>query len=316
MSSDQIKVRVQSVKQVAPMIREFSFKAQSGDLFPFSPGSHVVVEMQGPEKTYRNAYSLISDPNHPAEYKIAVRLEDESRGGSVFMHQQVQPGDELLISPPANLFSPDWRAKKHVLIAGGVGITPFMSYLPELKRRKANFELHYLFRSKQTGAYKESLAEDLGDQFFSYDADSSKRCNVTNILTGCSLGTHIYVCGPQKLIQAVQSTAEEMGWPKGVIHVEEFAAPKPGKAFTVELKSTHAVIEVSETESLLEALEAADIEVPHLCRGGVCGRCLTGVTEGQVEHRDGFLSAEEKAGNDCIMPCVSRAKSDRLVLDI
>lgn len=316
MSSDQIKVRVESIEQVAPMIREFTLKAVDGALYPFSPGSHVVVEMSGTDKIYRNAYSLLSDPNDTSEYRIAVRLQEDSRGGSEFMHQQVQEGAELLISPPANLFSPDWRAKKHVLIAGGIGITPFMSYLPELQRRKAAFELHYLFRSEQSGAYRDMLAETLGGQYFSYDADAADRCNVLDVLTSCSIGTHVYVCGPEKLIEAVQTTAEEMGWPKSIIHVEEFAAPKPGAPFTVELKSSGQSLEVGESESLLEALEAADIEVASLCRGGVCGRCLTPVAEGEIEHRDGFLTDEEKARKDCMMPCVSRANSERLVLDI
>ena len=316
MTTNQIRVTVQSVKQVAPMIREFTLTAVDSTLFPFSPGSHVIVDMLGPEKNYRNAYSLLSNPNDASEYRIAVRLQEDSRGGSVFMHEQVKQGDELLISPPANLFSPDWTAKKHILIAGGIGITPFMSYLPELERCGATFELHYLFHSQQSGAYREQLAEQYGGQFFAYDSDAAQRCNIETLLTECSIGTHIYVCGPEKLIQAVESAANEMGWPEGLVHSEEFAAPKPGTPFAVTLKSTNQTIEVGEEESLLEALEDADIEVESLCRGGVCGRCITPVAEGDIEHRDGFLSESEKSSNHCIMPCVSRAKSDRLVLDI
>lgn len=316
MSTDQIKVRVEAIAQVAPLIREFTLTAVKGRLYPFSPGSHVVVEMPGEQKTYRNAYSLLSDSYDASAYRIAVRLQDNSRGGSVFMHQQVKEGDELLITPPANLFMPDWNAKKHVLLAAGVGITPFMSYLPEMQRRQADFELHYLFRSKQTGAYQLELAEQLGKRFFSYDSDQSQRCNISELLADRPLGTHIYICGPEALIKDVQSVADQLGWPDSVIHFEEFAAPKPGKPFTVELKSTGKTVQVGESESLLEALEAADVAVPSLCRGGVCGQCATPVAEGEIEHRDSFLSAEEKARQDCVMPCVSRAHSDRLVLDI
>lgn len=316
MSADQTKVKVAAVVQVAPMIREFTLTAVTGHLYPFSPGSHVVVEMPGKQKTYRNAYSLLSDPHDTSEYRIAVRLQDHSRGGSVFMHQEVKEGDELLITPPANLFIPDWSAKKHILLAAGVGITPFMSYLPAMARRQADFELHYLFRSKQTGAYQRELAEQLGKRFFSYDSDQSQRCNISELLADRPLGTHIYICGPEALIKDVQAVADELGWPDKVIHFEEFAAPKPGKPFMVELKSTGKTVKVGESESLLEALEAAEITVPNLCRGGVCGQCATPVTEGEIEHRDNFLSADEKARQDCVMPCVSRAHSDRLVLDI
>lgn len=316
MSSEQITVRVDAIEQVAPMIREFTLTPVEGSLSPFSPGSHVIVEMATDAKTYRNAYSLLSDPADSSQYKIAVRLQEDSRGGSVFMHQQVEVGSELLISPPANLFCPDWRAKKHVLIAGGIGITPFMSYLPEFQRRGQAFELHYLFRSQQSGAYHASLSESLGSQYTSYDADAGQRCTVADILTNQSIGTHFYICGPEKLIDAVQSAATDMGFPQSIIHIEEFAAPKPGIPFTVEIKSTGQAITVGENESLLEALEAADVEIPHLCRGGVCGRCITPVADGEIEHRDGFLSDEEKSRKDCIMPCVSRSPSERLVLDI
>lgn len=316
MSSDQITVRVDAIEQVAPMIREFTLKPVDGTLSTFSPGSHIIVEMTGGSKTYRNAYSLLSDPTDSSKYQIAVRLQESSRGGSEFMHQQVDVGSELIISPPANLFCPNWRAKKHVLIAGGIGITPFMSFLPAFKRRGEHFELHYLFRSKQSGAYHAALSESLGSQYSSYDADIDQRCKIEEVLTGQSIGTHFYVCGPEKLINAVLSIAANLGFPNSIIHVEEFAAPKPGIPFTAEIKSTGQAITVGENESLLEALEAAAVDIPHLCRGGVCGRCFTPVADGEIEHRDGFLSDEEKSRKDCMMPCVSRSQSKRLVLDI
>ena len=316
MSNQMIAVRVTAVNDVAPKIREFCLAAVDESLPPFSAGSHVMVEMAGENKTYRNAYSLMSDPADTSAYHIAVRLQDESRGGSVFMHTQVKEGDVLKITPPANLFAPHWAAKKHILIAGGVGITPFMSYLPELQRRNADFELHYLYRSNQTGAYRQKLADDLGERFFSYDSDNGQLCVVQQLLSTLTPGTHVYICGPDTLIDAVKNEAAALGIPAGIIHYEEFAAPKPGKPFLVNLAKTDKQVVVDSESSMLEALEAAGVEVANMCRGGVCGQCVTKVTDGIPEHRDDFLSADEKNSNQCVMPCVSRAVSDSLTLDL
>ncbi|WP_078120320.1 PDR/VanB family oxidoreductase [Thiosocius teredinicola] len=316
MQVDQLKVKITAINEVAPTIREFCLVPVDGELLPFSPGSHVVVEMDGGEKTYKNAYSLLSDPRDVSAYRIAVRLQDASRGGSKFMHEQVTVGDELKISTPANLFAPHWPAKKHVLIAGGVGITPFMAYLPELERRGADFELHYLYRSSQTGAYRELLSKRLGGRYFDYDSLGGSRCDAVEVLSNRNLGTHFYVCGPESLLSTVQQVAADLGIPDSAIHYETFAAPKPGEPFEAEISETGQVIPVGAEESLLEALEAAGVEVPNLCRGGVCGQCQCKVVSGDIEHRDNFLSAQDKAAGQSIMPCVSRSKSPRLVLDI
>lgn len=314
--SNQIKVEVASICQVAPTIREFTLEAIGDELYPFSPGAHVVVEMPSAKKIYKNAYSLLSDPADTNRYRIAVRLQEASRGGSIYMHEQVKVGDQLLISPPSNLFSPFWLAKKHLMLAGGVGVTPFMSYIPEMLRRNTDFELHYMYRSLQTGAYKNELSEQLGDKYFGYDSDRHTRCDVTELLSQQPLGTHIYICGPESLIQAVEEAAQTLGLPASVIHSEEFAAPKPGMSFIAEIKSSGQQVEVSAEDSLLEALEASDISVPNLCRGGVCGQCVCTVEEGDIDHRDQYLSDDEKAAGKTIMPCVSRAAGERLVLDI
>lgn len=315
---DQIPVRVTVVKQVAPMIKEFTLEAIDAELVPFSPGAHVVVTMGGAENepAYRNAYSLMSNPQDKSQYRIAVRLQEDSRGGSLYMHQQIAVGDQLMISPPANLFAPDWMAKKHVLFAGGVGITPFLSYLPELQQRETGFELHYMFRSKQTGAYSAELAETLGNHCSNYDADQGSRCDIAAVLSEQPLGTHFYICGPQSLIDSVRATADEMGIPASAVHWEEFAGAKPGQPFVVELSRSGVELAVSSDSSLLETLEGADIAIPNLCRAGVCGQCVCKVAEGEVEHRDSYLSEPEKQSGQVMMPCVSRAAGERLVLDI
>jgi ferredoxin-NADP reductase len=316
MTDTYINVKVSCVEQVAPSIREYTFTPTNQVFTPFSPGAHTVVEMIGKHKTYRNAYSLLSDPLDTSKYRIAVRLQDNSRGGSVFMHENITVGDEIRISSPANLFAPQWSAKKHLLLAGGVGITPFMSYLPEMRRRGSQLELHYMYHGLQTGAYKDDLKKQLGEQFFSYDSDLKQRCDLKKLIMKQPVGTHIYICGPTSLIEAINTLAQEISIPTSMIHYEEFSAPKPGKPFLVEIKTSGKTVSVESDDSLLEALERAKVQVPYMCRGGVCGQCACTVVEGDIEHRDEFLSADEKALGNIIMPCVSRAQTDRLVLDI
>ncbi len=314
--TDTFKVTVTDIQTVASSIKEFTLSPVEGQLIPFSAGSHIVVEMPTEEKTYKNAYSLLSQPDDPSHYKIAVRLQDNSRGGSVYMHTQVKVGDSLTISAPANRFAPLWQAKKHILIAGGIGITPFLSYLPEFERRGEDYELHYLYRGGQTGAYCNELSEQLGDRLFCYDSATSPRCNIENLMSQRAPGTHFYICGPEKLIEAVMTTAKQLGIAAGYIHFEEFAAPKPGNAFELELKSSGRLLNVSEEESMLEAIEKSGIEIPNLCRGGVCGQCVCRVSQGKIDHRDTFLTEQERSSGDVIMPCVSRAAGERLTLDI
>ena len=314
MGTAMIKVTVADIRQVAPMIREFTFEAVDSVLPCFSPGSHIMVTMEHEGKCIRNAYSLCSDPFDSSSYKIAVRLQERSRGGSAFMHEHVKVGDSLSISTPVNYFVPDWRAKKHVLIAGGVGITPFLSYLYAFERQQLDFDLHYLFRSSQTGAYHQQLADKLGASYSSYDSDQSQRASINEILDKQPIGTHVYVCGPESLINDVEQTAKASGWPQSHIHYEVFAAPKPGKPFIAKINSSGMEIEVGPETSLLEALEAANVNVPNLCRGGVCGQCYTEVLSGEIEHRDNYLSDAEKASQKCLLPCVSRAVSTHLTL--
>ncbi|MDY6798955.1 MAG: PDR/VanB family oxidoreductase [Pseudomonadota bacterium] len=316
MSLDSLSVRVSAIEVVAPLIREFTLEAVDGALPAFSPGSHVQVLMPGDGREIRNAYSLCSDPRDSSRYRIAVRLQERSRGGSEFMHRRVRVGDLLRITPPANLFSPVSLARRHLLIAGGVGITPFMSYITELERLDAEYELHYLYRSSQTGAYRDELKQRLGSRFKEYDSDSGVRCDLNTLLSGRGPGTHVYICGPKSLIEGVCSTAKALGWPESLIHYEAFAAPQSGEPFQARLSKSGKVVDVKPDESLLEALEREGVAVPNLCRGGVCGQCVTRVINGTVEHRDAYLSTGERAGGACIMPCVSRAAGKHLILDL
>ncbi|MFZ1345934.1 MAG: PDR/VanB family oxidoreductase, partial [Tabrizicola sp.] len=242
---------------------------------------------------------------------------DVGRGGSLFMHRHVVPGMELTLSYPVNLFPLDNRAKKHLMIAGGIGITPFLAQIRQLSHLGGKFELHYSARSKPLGAYMDRLTAAHPDRVHCYFDDQKQMIDLKNLLQNQPIGTHLYVCGPKGMIGWVLSTAESMGWPKQALHSEEFIAPGTGLPFTVELAASGKTITVGPTQSLLEAIEAAGVDAPYLCRGGACGQCETTVhkCDGTILHRDHWLTPEEHASNQKIMPCVSRFEGKTLVID-
>lgn len=303
-------VRVSETRLITPVIRELLLEPVSGTLPAFSAGSHVQLHLPNGK---RNAYSLLSDPGETRHYRIAVRQQPQSRGGSRYVHEQLQAGDRLRISPPANLFPLHSTAHLHVLIAAGIGITPFLAYCAELLRRGDAFELHYAYRAGVNDAYVEPLRDRLGERLHVYES-SSRRLDLGQLLSHRPLGTHVYACGPQSLLDALREQSLALGWPAARVHWEAFAAPEPGVPFRVELARSGRQVEVSAEQSLLEALEAAGVELPNLCRGGVCGQCRTPYLKGDVEHRDLFLASDERASS--LMPCVSRGCGSPILLDI
>jgi ferredoxin-NADP reductase len=314
----KIPVIVTNVVDVTDMVKRFHFaRADGGSLPTFSGGAHVVVEMRDDGRTRLNPYSLMSSPVDTREYTISVRRDDAGRGGSLFLHGKVKPGDRMVVSYPVNLFSLDLRARKHLMIAGGIGITPFIAQTAQLAATSGNFELHYAFRSASLGAYADALQDRYGRHVNIYRDDKGEVLPLDRLLSTQPLGTHLYVCGPAGMIGWVRSRAANAGWPTETVHFEHFSAPQPGKPFDVRLALSGKTIHVGEQESLLEAIEAAGVDPPYLCRGGVCGHCETNVIEadGTFLHNDHWLSDEEHASGRKIMPCVSRFDGKTLVLE-
>lgn len=314
----KLNVRVAEVVQVNDLIKRFRFVTRDGSPLPaFSGGAHTVVEMDDHGTRRLNPYSLMSDPEDGSGYEISVRRDDAGRGGSLYMHNHVEPGMEMVISHPVNLFALDNRAKKHLMIAGGIGITPFLAQIAQLSHFGGRFELHYAARNPALGAYMDRLTAAHPDRVHTYFDDHGQSIDLGRILSMQPLGTHLYVCGPKGMIAWVLKTAEAMGWPARALHHEEFLAPGTGLPFTVELAASGKSITVGTTQSLLEAMEAAGVDAPYLCRGGACGQCETNVIrcEGTILHRDHWLSPEEMAAGQKIMPCVSRFEGKTLVID-
>ncbi|MGO1119181.1 PDR/VanB family oxidoreductase [Rhodovibrionaceae bacterium A322] len=314
----KINVVVTQVAKINDLVTRFRFEPRDGGLLPtFSGGAHTVVEMEDDGVRRLNPYSLMSDPHDRSAYMISVRRDDEGRGGSLFMHQKVKEGLEMTISNPVNLFSLDLRAKKHLMLAGGIGITPFMAQIAQLAPDGGRFELHYSVRSQALGSYADELQAQHPNNVHLYRDDQGEKINLESLLEGQPLGTHVYVCGPKGMIDWVRNTALDAGWPEEAVHYEEFLAPASGKPFQVELTASGKSLTVGEHQSLLEAMEAADVDAPYLCRGGVCGQCETDVSsfDGEFLHNDHWLTDEQKASGQKIMPCVSRFVGKNLVLD-
>ncbi|MFG1350289.1 PDR/VanB family oxidoreductase [Xanthobacter autotrophicus] len=316
-AGEPLQVRVRDIVELAPSLKRFSFEPAHGGLFPPPPaGGHVMLTLRDGARVMKNAYSLVTPPMERARYDIIVRLVAQSRGGSDFLHRKVAPGDVLEMARPVSLFPLAATAKKHLLIGGGIGITPLLSFLPELKARGARFELHHLSNGDEAPVFERLLAPHAAGEEIRVHGGGRAAFDLAGLLSRQPLGTHVYVCGPHALMDAVTGTAAALGWPKGKIHKESFGGATGGLPFRVLLKRSGIEVDVGETQTLLEAIEAAGIDAPCLCRGGACGECMTSVIEGEVNHRDDFLSAEEKAGGTRMMTCVSRARGPRLVLDL
>lgn len=317
--STDIAVRVAEIEAVANGIKRFRFVAADGKPLPeFSGGAHTVVTMRDGNRVRRNPYSLMGSPYDGSSYQISVLRTVDSRGGSVFMHDQVAKGSELTISQPVNLFPVDRRGRKHLLIAGGIGITPFLAMMVQLTREDLPFELHYANRSADRGAYVDQLKAIYGHRIHTYYDDQKQVLPLARLLEGQPLGTHLYVCGPTGMIDWVLSSARTEGWPGENVHSERFLAPPSGKPFWVNLVKSQKKFEVGEYQSVLEAVEAAGVDAPYLCRGGACGQCETSVVActGSLKHNDHYLSDDEKASGKKIMICVSRIEGGNLVLDL
>jgi vanillate O-demethylase ferredoxin subunit len=324
---DTLRVRVAAAEPLTPQIRRFRLVAEEGGLLPpFDAGAHVQVSVTGAAAggAWRS-YSLIrldpqADPLQPvAEYVIAVRLEDEGRGGSCFMHRQVHVGDVLTLRPPVNHF-PLAPPPEVILLAGGIGITPILSMATALIAQGRPFALHYSGRSLGQLAFVDELRALAGERLHLHaDDDPATRLSVDALLGAASTAQPIYVCGPAGLIDATLRVAQALGWAASAVHFERFAevAPLDGdQAFEVALRSSGRVIQVPADKSVLDALTQAGVDVMHDCRSGFCGLCSTGVCSGDIDHRDSYLSDADKAGGRLMQVCVSRARSGRLVLDL
>jgi ferredoxin-NADP reductase len=303
-----MRLRITEIEPLSPSIAKFTLKPDVGELPVAGAGSHVVVDIPGPGRVWKNAYSLVTSPESRAAYQIIVRRVAHSRGGSAWLHDHAKAGETLNISMPQNFFPVAHLAKKHLLISAGIGITPFLAYLQTLR---APFEWHHTGKAEDAPAFEALLPKSPHITLHT----SRNTLNLGALLGAQKLGTHLYICGPEQFTDTALAAARHLGWPEAALHTESFGGATGGAPFTAQLRRSGRTLQVASDQSLLEAIEAAGITAPYLCRGGACGECLLFVLEGMPEHRDHVLSPEQRQANDCMLTCVSRAKTPELVLD-
>lgn len=316
-----LQVRVARKAVEAQDIVTLELVATNGQALPaFSAGSHVDVQL--PNGITRQ-YSLCNDPQETHRYQIGVLRDAASRGGSAAVHDLVKEGDVLTISAPRNHFGLAHEAQKHLLLAGGIGVTPILCMAERLANTGADFAMHYATRAPERTAFRQRIAASAFAsrvQFHYDNGDAMQKLDLQKLLSQPQAGTHLYVCGPKGFMDAVLGTARAAGWPETQIHYEFFSAEvaksDSDASFEIKLASSGRIVMVSKDQTVVQALAAAGVDIMISCEQGVCGTCLTRVLEGVPDHKDSYLTPEEQAANDQFTPCCSRSKTQQLVLDL
>lgn len=309
------RVKVAAIEDAGTDIKTFDLVAADGrPLSSFEAGAHIDVHIpSGPVRQY----SICSDPRESGFYRIAVKRERAGRGGSIGMHEALEKGSIIGIGTPKNHFPVAASARRHIFVAGGIGITPIMAMIRHVSAQGGDWELHYCARSKAHAAFFDDLKTLAPARVFEYFSETPL-LNVVELTATHNEGEHIYCCGPEPLMQAVKDATRH--WPDDHAHFEWFsnahANEGPNLPFEVELKRSGKTLTVPAGRSILEVLRESGVIVASSCEDGVCGTCETVVLEGEPDHRDTLLTEKERAESKTMMICVSRAKGDRLVLDV
>ncbi|RAS09221.1 Rieske 2Fe-2S domain-containing protein [Cupriavidus alkaliphilus] len=286
-----------------------------GERPAISAGAHVDVHTPN---GFVRPYSLVNAPDERDCFVLGVKREPQSRGGSRDLHEHVRLGDTLTVSVPRNHFALAPGAGA-TLFAGGIGITPILAMAAQLQHGALPFALHYFARGAEYIAFGERLERLRNVQLHLGLSNDAARDAVDEVLREVPPGHHIYVCGPLPLIELVRELSRVHGIGADRVHYELFAnavSHDADKPFRVRLERSGCEFAVPAGVALSDAIRAQGIAIATSCEQGVCGSCLTAVSEGTPEHRDVYLTDEEKAGGRCMLPCVSRSHSGLLVLDL
>jgi vanillate O-demethylase ferredoxin subunit len=316
----KLQLQVTDVQAEARDVVQVELRAPGNAELPaFEPGAHVAVDL--PNGLVRH-YSLSNDWRERDRYVLGVARAPQSKGGSQFIHQALRRGMTLPVSPPRNGFPLDPSATQYLFLAGGIGITPILAMLRWCAANARPWRLVYAVRSSHRAAFLETL-RTIGGGSLHLHADDQQSGVFDPIpwLSGAPPGEHVYCCGPAPMMAAVKAAASHRD--PGTIHFEYFNAPSDEMAafpekrpFTIELRRSGRSFTVPANKSVLEILEQNGVPLVSFCREGTCRTCETSVCEGAVEHRDFCLTPQEHANGNTMLVCVSRAKSERLVLDL
>lgn len=302
---------VREIITETPSIRSIRLESPDGSILPpWQPGSHVDLQLL---TRHERQYSLCGDPADRTSYRIAVRREPRSRGGSHYIHGFLRVGSRVWVRPPRNLFALA-EAPSYLLLAAGIGITPILSMARQLAAQGADWQMTYATRHRDDIAFVDELAA-LGDSVTMHVSGESGRLDLPALLSALAPGTAVYACGPQAFIDDLTALAGRL--PEGSsIHVERFEPRqreyRPNASFTVVCTRSDLTVEIPAKRSMLETLQGAGVPVEGSCLRGICGSCALNVLEGEPEHRDSLNSDERSM---TIYPCVSRSLSPTLTVD-
>ncbi len=314
-----LTVTIQSCEKQGDDILVLELVSDQGVPLPQAEaGSHIDLHIN--ESTIRQ-YSLCQSVEQGNIYRLGILKDPSSRGGSKTIHDTFAVGQQLTIGYPKNLFPLNTEASHSVLISGGIGITPILSMAYALEHENSSFELYYCGRDSQKVGFVNELREaSFQDRvtFLFHDCGCDHKKELPIQLKNQPKDAHYYICGPLGFIEWVEDVLNKNGVIKQNIHKELFATDLElgGEAFEIECVRSQKNIQVSQNESILEALAREGIKIEKSCEQGICGACLCDVLEGEPDHRDVYLTDEEKESNELILVCCSRSKTEKLVLDI
>ncbi|GBQ58988.1 PDR/VanB family oxidoreductase [Komagataeibacter swingsii] len=307
---------ISSVDVVAPALRRFVVSRTKGAFPAISPGSHGVFAFGNGQRTWKNAYSIVNRSEDGRALEIIVRRAEPTRGGSDFLYRHGGPGLNVSVLGISNLFPIVRTGRRHIMISAGIGITPFLSYMTEMRKDGMDYALHHYTRPEEADAFRAMLSPCDPSRVRVHEGRQEAVASLRMLLAREPVASHLYVCGPGGFMEWVRQTAATVGYAATKIHSERFISPAGGRVFEVMLARSGKTITVGADETLLEALENAGIDAPCLCRGGACGMCRVGVINGRPDHRDHVLTGAERDSGDVMLTCVSRSLSPTLTLDL
>lgn len=311
-------LRVHQKTWEAQGVTSVTFVHPQGESLPrWEPGAHLSLHLSN---GLVREYSLCSDPDDTSRWTVAVLRVPDSRGGSRLVHEELQVGEELLVDGPRNLFQLDGGSPRHLLVAGGIGITPIVAMTRHLQSKGEDWHLLYTGRSREVMAFVDEITGLPSERVTVHvDDEAGGYPDIAGIVGSVDEDTTVYCCGPATLMEAVEITVPDTSR----LRLERFRAPEvksapdiPDGAFDVVVNSTGERVHVGAETTILDALEEAGHEVPSSCTEGICGTCETGVVSGEIDHRDFLLSEGEKESGCTMCICVSRCLGAELVLDL
>lgn len=273
----------------------------------FEAGAHVELFFAG----FRRRYSLTSSPSDRSAYEVMVLRARPGRGGSAFIHDHLAVGDTVDVSEPVNGFAIDRRARHHVFIGGGIGLTPFYTMTEALAAAGQTFHVHYVVRSQaralRTDAFGEHVSLHAGP-------GARRSLGLPTLLAALDATTAVYGCGPVTLLDDLRRVSRDLDWPAGRLRVETFgpgAQPQDGP-LSIRLSQSGTTLVAPPSASILDTLLAHGVFVGADCRRGECGACIVSVEDGDIDHRDVCLTPEQRRGLMCA--CVSWARTPQITL--